>query len=108
MAVGVVIDERCIMRCILSSLDRADSPASEKERLQEVQVLQVEGWSVQVRARLSEQLDLFGPQSRKVNSHCLRRDINIDQFLALHPAKMSADCRPGAADDFSNASMGQA
>jgi len=53
-------DQRCIMRCILSSLDRAGSSASEKERLQEIQVLEVEGRSVQVRARLSEELVLFG------------------------------------------------
>jgi len=57
---GVVIDQRCIMRCILSSLNRAGSSASEKEGLQEVQVLQVERRSVQVRARLSKQLILFG------------------------------------------------
>ena len=60
MVAGVVIDQRCIMRCILSSLDRAGSSASEKERLQEIQVLEVEGRSVQVRARLSEELVLFG------------------------------------------------
>ena len=60
MDAGVVIDQRCIMRCILSSLDRDGSSASEKERLQEIQVLEVEGRSVQVRARLSEELVLFG------------------------------------------------
>jgi len=60
MVAGVVIDQRCIMRCILSSLNRAGSSASEKEGLQEVQVLQVERRSVQVRARLSKQFILFG------------------------------------------------
>ncbi len=61
MVAGVVLDSRCIMRCILSSLDRAGSSASEKEGLQEVEVFEVEGRSVQVRARLSKQLILFGP-----------------------------------------------
>ena len=108
MVAGVVIDERCIMRCILSSLDRAGSPASEKEGLQEVEVFQVEGWSVQVRARLIKQLVLFGPQSQNVDPHCFRRSININQSLTLHPAEMSAHRRPCAADDFSDASMRQA
>ena len=60
MPVDVVIDQRCIMRCILSSLGRAGSSASEKEGLQEVQMLKVERWSVQVRTRLSEELVLLG------------------------------------------------
>ena len=61
MIAGVVIDQRCIMRCILSSLDRAGSSASEKEGLQEVEVFEVERRSVQMRARLSKQFILFGP-----------------------------------------------
>ena len=105
MAFWVVIDERCIMRCILSSSDRAGSPASEKEGLQEVEMLQVEGWSVQVRQRLSEQLVLFGLHSRNMDPHPFRRNIYINQVLALHPAKVSADRRSGAADDFADASM---
>ena len=103
MASGVVIDERCIMRCILSSSDRAGSPASEEEGLQEVEVLQMEGWSVQVRPRLSEQLMLFGTHSQNVDPHPFRRNININQLLALHPAEVSADCRSGAANDFADA-----
>ena len=66
MAVGVVIDLGCIMRCILSSLGRAGSSASEKERLQEIQVLEVERRSVQMRSGLSEQFFLFGSQLKKI------------------------------------------
>ena len=69
MVAGVVIDQRCIMRCILSSLDRAGSSTSEKEGLQEIQVFEVEGWSVQVRARLSKQFVLFGSQLQDVEPH---------------------------------------
>lgn len=60
------------MRCILSSSGRAGSSASEKEGLQEVQVFQVEGWSMQVRSRLSEQLLLFGAQPQNVELHGFR------------------------------------
>ena len=66
MAAGVVIDQRCIMRCILSSLDRDGSSASEKERLQEIQVLEMERRSVQMRSGLSEQFFLFGSQLKKI------------------------------------------
>ena len=54
------------MRCILSSLERAGLSASEKERLQEIQVLEMERRSVQMRSGLSEQFFLFRSQLKKI------------------------------------------
>ena len=102
-----MIDRRCIMRCILSSLERAGSSASEKERLQEIQVLEVERRSVQMRSGLSKQFFLFGSQLKKIKTHGFCCDIHVDEILSLHPSQVSADCGSGAADDFADASMGQ-
>ena len=102
-----MIDRRCIMRCILSSLERAGLSASEKERLQEIQVLEMERRSVQMRSGLSEQFFLFRSQLKKIYTHGFCCDIHVDEILSLHPSQVSAHCGPGAADDFTDASMGQ-
>ena len=59
-----------------------------------------------MRARLSEELILLGLQLNKVESHRFCCDIHVNEFLALHPANVSADRRSGAADDFADASVG--
>ena len=69
-------------------------------------MLEVEGWSVQVRSRLSEELILFGLELSQIEPHRFRHCIHVDQLLALHPAKMPTDRRSGAADDFPDASVG--
>ena len=61
---------------------------------------------MQVRSWLSEELILLGLQLNKVESHRFCCDIHVDELLALHPAKVSADRWPGAADDFPDASVG--
>ena len=71
-------------------------------------MLEVEGWSVQVRSRLSEKLILFGLQLQKVQSHRFCCDIHVDQILALHPAQVPADRGSCAADDFADAAVGKA
>ena len=107
MGPGVLIDQRCIMRCILSSLERAGSSASEKERLQEIQVLEMERRSVQMRTGLSKQFILFGFQLNNIEAHRFCCDIHVDQILSLHPSQVPADCGSCAADDFADASVGQ-
>ena len=69
-------------------------------------MLEVEGWSVQVRARLIEEFVLFGLELNQIESHRFRHCIHVDQLLALHPAKMPADRWSSAADDFPDASVG--
>ena len=93
------------MRCILSRLIRAGFSTSEKEGLQEVQVLEMERRSMQVRARLTEHLFLSGPESSCIQLNRPRECIHADQLMALQPTEMSAHGRTGAADHFSDATV---